>query len=367
MATPFLRKDGRYQQKVYIGMKDGKKQFKTVTGTLDEVKYKVRNMEYEVQHMIYVEPQKTPINEMLDEWLKVYPTLKDLDITTTKLYQGYIDKVLKPYFEGMMIGFVKPMHIETFYVKMLKKGCTPNTLQKYHAVLSQFFKYAHKNEMIKANPMEKIDRPTVKNKFKPAIITTESFEKLLDITQGTVMYYIILVAAYTGLRRSELFGLRWKDIDFKSKCIHVQRALVRVGNDFITKDRLKTDSSKRVLSVGDTVLSVLEEYKASKKIISADRGIFEGEMNPSNCSKRFNYWVKKAGVTGIRFHDLRHYNASVMLKAGISDKVAAGRLGHAQVATTRQIYQHVFEEVDRNAANVLERSMVVQKGGAKAK
>lgn len=349
----FQRKDGRYQANVYIGVVNGKKKTKSLTGkSYGEVKQKLINLQYDVEHDLYVEPSKATLCDTIRQFLKSHKIKAELEETTCVLYDYYLDKIFVPYFGNLLLQTVRPFHIENFYIDLMSKGISANTCQKYHTILNQTFKFAYKNDMIKSNVMTKVDRPQIKKKFTPTICTPDDFKRLIDYTKGTTMGLIILIAATVGMRRSEIFALKWADIDFENNKITIDKAIVKgIDNKYYEKDTKNLVTA--TLSVPKFLIDEFTNYKSTKKVIdiNGDSLIFD-EFSADNCTSRFMYIRDKLGLK-IRFHDLRHFNATIMLKSGVSDKEAAARLRHKNVSTTREIYQHVLDEMDTNTANII--------------
>lgn len=333
------------------GEKRERKSFYGKTET--EATQKAYAFVYQCETGVYVKPRKDTMIAFLNEYHKICsPRWED---TTKALYRMYIDVHFKPYFKEEKLINIKPITLDTFYnIKLSKEDSSGrtmsiNTVKKLNGFLKAAFNYALKNGLIKSNPATCVILGK-SEKYTPVVYDEENFSKLLKLVKGTPDEIPIILGAGCGLRRSEVFGLQWDDVDFNKKEISIRRANVRFDK-YVIKEP-KTESSKRTIVAPKFVVDVLSKHKKSLKVIQLDGKIMT-DWKPDSYSGHFKKLLKDNGLTHIRFHDLRHYNAVIMLKSGISDKVAADRLGHAQVGTLKNIYQHVLKDMDVDAANQL--------------
>lgn len=352
MGKAFLRKDGRWYIQIYIGKNsEGKRIFEHIYGSSQkEVEQKARAVLWDKDHGRYIKPEKITLYEHMTNWIEKYKVIAGIQETTYQLYRMYIEKHFKEADIGrMMIGDIKPMHIESFHSKKLKEGQTINTVKKYNAVLSKAIEYAYKNDMIKNNPMDKVQMPKLHHKYKPNICTISDYKKLLQHSTSSEMTVIMTLAAKVGMRRSEILALEWSDIFDKDKIIRIKGATVKAHNNKnIDKDTKNHES--RFVATSDAVIQCISDYKKSLKVVHPRRMF---TITPDALTKRFEKIREKAGVN-IRFHDLRHFNAAIMDKAKISNGAGAKRLGHKQESTYTDIYKYIFDEVDRTAAELIE-------------
>jgi integrase len=230
-----------------------------------------------------------------------------------------------------------------------KKGLSANTVKKIHCLVRGSLEYAKKNQLILMNPADSIELPKTK-KYEPRIYNEEQFIKLLEYVEGTPDEIPILLAGAVGLRRGEIFGLRWQDVDFNKCRLSIVETIVRIKGYTIKPP--KTNESARIVSIPSYVMDILRNYKESLKILHIDDGErVVTAFKAGTYSEHFGNLFKKCGLPKIRLHDLRHYNAVIMMKYGIPDKVAASRLGHSNTQTLRKVYQHVLTDMDEVAAD----------------
>jgi integrase len=330
----------------------------TVSQQKKELQIQITNLEYEINNNLYLNESNATMEQYLKEWLKIYAA-ENLEETTGELYEMYVEVHINPILGKLKIKEIKPMQIQEFYNEKMKdielkngkvkKGLSKNTIGKLHSFLNRAFDDAMKNRKIKYNPCQGVNKPK-KKKYKPTICSEENFYTLLDKTKGTFDEIMILLSGICGLRRGEIFGLRFIDVDSKNYKISIMQTKVRFKKKWIIKEP-KNDTSARKISVPEFVTDTISTYLASLKVVPET--IFE-EFLPDAYSKHFSKLLITHNIPHIRFHDLRHFNAIIMLKYGVTDKVASGRLGHSRVQTTREIYQHVLPDMDKQASNIIE-------------
>jgi integrase len=368
MAAISKRSDGRWQAIVDLppDIKTGKRRRKWLyADTRPEVKRAANQLEERVASGNFVDPSKVTVEGYLLQWLEDY--CAHLENTTVNGYKRYIKKHVKPFLGDIKIQALKPIDIQRFYNDEFEKKYSGTTILQIHRILNKAFKDALKNDLIERNPMEKVDAPSLGD-FKPTIYNNKQFNNLMDTIAGTSDEMPVLLAGILGLRRGEVFGLRWADINLKQGTISIRKSLVPVAGELELKNP-KTKKSIRDISIPDDLIPILKKHrKTSMKILSQvnqdnssnwQGNSFvcckpNGEMiNPGSYSRQFKELLSNHNLPHIRFHDLRHFNATMMLKYGIDVKVAAERLGHSTPNITQITYQHVLKDIDVEAANKL--------------
>lgn len=342
----YRNKKGLWVGTVELGNENGTRKRKVIySKTKKELELKMNKISYEIQMGEYLPLVKDGLINFLEEYYSV--SEKNWEETTRALYKMYIDVHFKPYFKEMRLVEVKPLVLDKFYKSKLQgeRPLSVNTARKLNGFLKTAFKYAAKNDYIKSNPAADVVLGK-KKKYEPKVYEVDQFTKLLTAVTGTEDEIPILLGGACGLRRGEVFGLTWNDIDFEKRTISISRTNVRFNKNIEKKP--KTESSRRTFIVPDLVLNVLLNYKKKKKAFGSENVVTKW-IAPSY-SGHFKDLLIKHNLEHIRFHDLRHYNAVIMLRLGISDKVAAERLGHASLNTLRGTYQHVLKDMDETAA-----------------
>ncbi|TDA65526.1 MAG: site-specific integrase [Clostridia bacterium] len=193
--------------------------------------------------------------------------------------------------------------------------------------------------------------------------------KLLAATEGTPLYVIVYLAVNTGLRRGELLGLKWEDVDMGVGVAYIRRVLQKVGGHGYVFREPKTPKSRRSVALAPSVVEVLKKHRArqaEEKLLMGedynDLGLVLAQpdgspINPSTLSGQFRRLAAKAGLHGLRFHDLRHTHATLTLKAGVHPKIVSERLGHSSVGITLDTYSHVLPGLQEEAARKLDEQL----------
>lgn len=307
-----------------------------------------------------------------------------MDINKAKLqtttYDGYVhifNKHIKPYFNelGIFLQDVKPVHIQKYYNDKQNEGLSPNTVIKHHGIIRTAMQYAVKNKIIKENIVDFVDKPK-KQKFTGGYYNQDELNSLFKICKGESIDTVILLTAYYGLRRSEVLGLQWNAIDFVNKSISIQHKCVRSFDEegkvtFSLEDELKSKSSYRTLPLGDEIAEHLQRVKAqqeqNKKLckdcyckdytnyICVDA--LGQLLKPDYITHKFMKVLKHNNLRKIRFHDLRHSCATLLLSLGFSMKEIQEWLGHANLQTTANIYAHVDFNKKVNMINTVSSSL----------
>ena len=210
--------------------------------------------------------------------------------------------------------------------------------------------------MLKSNPADKV-KLGKKEKYLPTVYNEDQFLQLLEFVSGTDDELPIILGGGCGLRRGEIFGLYWRNIDLRTGHITIKQTSVRFKDNL--EKSPKNDSSCRTFKAPQYVIDILEMYKRKNNGKANQRVITR--WKPGTYSERFGILLKRFNLPHIRLHDLRHYNAVIMCKYGVSDKVAAERLGHSQVSTLRNVYQHVLQDMDQTAAEEIDLMFMKQK------
>ena len=311
-----------------------------------------------------------PFTDYIEKWLN--SARPSLATTTFQSYSNMIKARILPYFQplGLELREVTPQHIEDFYQTILDDNCTTNTVIHYHSILRKAMQVAVKKDIIPKNPVDKVQRPK-KNVFHGNFYTEEEMMTLFDALSGDPLELCVKIAAYYGLRRSEVLGLRWDAIDLERKTISINHKVIEaeVDGKFIPvgEDVLKTKSSFRTLPLIPAVEKLLLEEKEKQEMF---RRLFKKSycrdyldyicvdqtghlLRPNYVTEHFAWLIQKYDLKKIRFHDLRHTCASLLLSNGISMKQIQIWLGHSTFATTADIYAHLDFTAQEESANAM--------------
>lgn len=303
----------------------------------------------------------------LSEWVTAWLDGLGNSVTdkTLESYRCVMKHIAEKPIGMITLERLKPVVFRSYWKEMLDSGLSPRTVAYCHTVTSAALKQAVLDGVIPVNPLSAVRKPHVPH-TKAMALTREQLEKVFVEIKNPVLLRICRFAVVTGMRRSEILGLRWQDVNFSRKTVSVnQTVLVRDGKSAVITNSTKTTSSRRTLSIDDSTVAMLREEKAYylrlklKNPHVKDYGlVFPSENLTPICPDNVTHDVKRAfrdaGLPQFSFHSFRHTSATLLLQAGINYKVVQQRLGHSSCATTMDIYAHVMSGADEQAAKVLE-------------
>ena len=311
-------------------------------------------------------------------WLPI--SEKNVETSTYAGYQGMIKSVIAPYFKERNILLTKlaPKNIQDFYTEQLKR-VKGTTAIHYHAVIHKSLKHAVLMDMIPYNPADRVERPQ-KEQFIAGYYSVTQLQELFEKSKDEDISLLIRFTAFYGLRKSEALGLKWSAINFENGTIEINHTVTSTylngKKQTIQKDRTKNKSSYRTLPLVDNFkdeLMELREYqKKMKKLckecyhVEYEEYVFVdamGELLHSDyVSRRFKSILKKNQLPEIRFHDLRHSCASLLLGCGVDMKQIQEWLGHSDYSTTANIYAHLQSDSKKVAASAMELALNFSEG-----
>ncbi len=295
--------------------------------------------------------------DFLLKWLRVAKST--VKLTTYASYEMMATKIIIPYFQILNIKLkeLTTEDIQDFYSAQLER-VSANTVIHYHAVIHRALKYAVKIKTIQSNPAVNVERPR-KEKFIGSFYDKKEINTLFDIIQGHPLEVAIKLAAFYGLRREEIIGLKWTAIDFENNTLTIQHTVTECNLDGkhieVASDTAKTDSSLRtmplVTNFREMLLAKKEKQEHYRKLCGRSYCkeyldyIFVNEMGerwkPRYLSDGFKRILEQNGLRRIRFHDLRHTCASLLLANNVPMKKIQEWLGHSDFSTTANIYAHL--------------------------
>lgn len=314
-----------------------------------------------------------PFSSYLVQWMEIArSTLKP---NTAAGYASMIQNPIAPYFQqrGITLGGLQAVDIQIFYASQLKR-VSANTVIHYHAIIHRALKYAVKTDLIDVNPADKVERPR-KDRFTASFYDGNEVNRLFQAARGTPLELPVMLAAFYGLRRSEVVGLKWDAIDFENKTIairHTVTACTEKGRRIeVAADTTKTASSRRTLPLVpafQTKLAALKEQQEKNRILCGRSYCTDylgyvlvdamgNRLKLSYISTAFPVLLKRNGLRPIRFHDLRHSCASLLLKNGVPMKQIQEWLGHSDFSTTANIYAHLDAGSKLTSAQAMEKGL----------
>jgi len=369
----YVRKRGnKWSYTVDVG-KDpitGKRKQKTKGGydTEKEAEAALNETIYELNKGLYVEPQKIIMKDFATDWYDGYK--HNLRTTTSEQYDAKIKKWIIPILGHYKVQDIKPVHGQMM-IKRLLTELKPNTAHKVLAITKMILTYAVDLEIIIKNPFTKT---TLKNPKRD--VDTWDFDDLqhfLKVTKRYEPFYygIFAVAAYTGLRKGEILGLSKSSVvseyDRKSRKtkhkIIVKQSVAETKEKGVYLDKVKTPSSYRHVAIDSFIYTILDEqikknnelklkfgpdYQDNDLIFCHKDGVI---FRPSSLNRPFRRMIERSGVPYIRFHDLRHTHATLLLEMNTNPKIVADRLGHSSVKITLDTYSHTSVDMQMDIAD----------------
>jgi integrase len=368
------RAEGSFEIRYNLGTDPltGKRKVKTVT-----VKGDRKAAEKELRHILntistneYIEPTRITIGDFLKQWLETVRT--QISPKTYESYEKTVRNYLTPTFGAQQLCKLAPMAIQQAYNGWEREGrkdgklggLSPRSRLYIHRVLKQALKYAIQLQILGRNPADAVKPPRQK-KIAITTLTIEQSTTLLDAIRGALLYWPVLLALTTGMRRGEILALRWKNVDFEKKAVRVVEALEQTGTTVRFKAP-KTEKGRAILLPEYAVeeLKGLKEKQAEKL---AERGIqqtgettvcarFDGTpMWPSSLTHEFKKALDKLpDLPHVRFHDLRHSHATHLMMEGVHPKIVQERLGHSTITITLDLYTHATDTMQEEAAAKLD-------------
>jgi len=348
----------------------------TVKGTKRDAERTLREVLLSLEQGSYVKPNKMTLGELLRQWLKDYASMNTTD-RTQESYTSIVERHLIPAVGKISLIDLQAQNIQGYYAKKLSDGrvdgnggLSARSVVYHHRILSKALDYAVKMGLVVRNVAKVVEPPRVA-RVTMQTLSPEEVSRFLDVARDTDYYVYFATLLYTGLRRGELLALRWRNLDLGSGKLSVVETAYRLGSGEYRIKEPKTAQSRRTVILPPSLVELFRVYRFDQELLriqlgislNADDFVFirpDGSpINPNAITLAFRRIIKRAGLKGIRIHDLRHTHASLMLKAGIHPKVVSERLGHANIGITLDLYGHVLPWLQEAAAVKFDRILEV--------
>jgi integrase len=339
-----------------------KRHIETIHGRKGDAQKRLNELLVNLEKGVYTPPVRLTLAEHLHNWLEGY-CKTNCSQRTYDGYQAIIEHHLIPALGQLQLKHLHPQAIQKYYGQACEK-LSPLTVHHHHRTLSQSLKYAVRQGYLGRNPAELVDPPSPRRK-PMRTMTPGEVETLLDMAKDSGYYPVIYTAMSTGLRQAELLGLRWRDIDLDMLSISVSQVLYKRRGVYQYKEP-KTSHSRRRVAMTPKLATYLRGYRAEReglflmleRPLTLDDLVFTNvrgnPVDPSVLSHAFGKIARQAGLNGVRFHDLRHTFASLMLLRGAKPKVISEALGHSSVAFTMDTYSHIIDGMQEDAMALLD-------------
>jgi integrase len=352
----YQRKDGRWAASITF---ENRKR-KTFYGkTRKEVQDKLNVALHEQQQGTFVTGSQQTLKQYLDSWLEEVhkPSIR---ISTYVKYRSMLDGHIIPALGHIKLQKLTAQQVQKFYTEKLKEGLSAKTVSLLHGLLHHALDNAVRWNLVPRNVCDLVSLPQAK-RYDVQSLTPEQAKRLLEAVRGHRLEGILTLALTTGMRRGELLALRWQDIDFQDKSLRIRHTVDRITGHGYVENEPKTPTSRRKIVLPNFVIDVLKQHRAYQLEARLKAGVawqdkdlvfcntHGGYLSPDYLLEVFQKLLEDAGLPYIRFHDLRHSAATILLSMGVHPKVVQELLGHSKVGITLDIYSHVLPSMQRIA------------------
>ncbi len=363
-GSVWLRADGRWCGAINLGWEHGKRRRKYFYGqTAEQVQAAILRARADLAQGLPVVAERQTVEEFLGRWLEdsVKPSVRPL---TYEQYRQHVKLYLAPLLGRHQLAKLAPQHVRAFIKRKLADGLSPRTVQLSLVILRRALGQAVKDGLVGRNVAKLADPPRWK---RPEIKPWEPAEaaRFLDAIRTERLEAAYLLALSLGLRRGEVLGLRWSDVDLEGKTVTISQALARVGGklEFIEP---KSRQSRRTVPIHDGLVAALRNHRRrqfEERLAAGSRWHDGGlvfttgigtPLEPRALNEDFERVVMAAGLRRIRLHDLRHSCATFLLAQGVHPRVVMELLGHSQISLTMETYSHVLPDAMREAIGRME-------------
>lgn len=361
----YQRKDGRWTGAVYVLNRDGGRQRRQVYGrTRAEAADKVADLISLNRKHVPAAPVEVTVQQYAESWLERLGS-SGLKPATVSNYRWVLDRHVLPNIGRRRLVALSPQHVRTLLLTVSESGVSARTVQLSRAVLRSMLADAERDQLIHRNVAALVKGPRVERQ-EVVPWTADEAGQFLTSLEGHRLRPLFAVGVALGLRKGELLALRWQDVDLDVGVLRVRATVQRLGKGVgLVTGSPKTARSRRTLPLPQVLVDALREHRTAQELEREeatswhDAGLVfttsKGTMiEPRNLNRFLDEAIARAGLRRIRFHDLRHTCASLLLAQGVSPRVVMEVLGHSQMSMTTDLYGHVMPSSLRSAADALD-------------
>ena len=344
----------------------GKRHNETVRGNRKRAEAVLTERRTSLETGSFSGKKKLTVGAYLQDWLETYAVTN----CTAKTVQGYKQSIncYTGPISGITLQKLDATHIQPIYAGMIKRGLSNRSVDALHKALSIAFNTAVKQGTIKRNILDAVIAPKVIKK-EVEVWDTETRAKAMTILRESQYGDFYQLGLMTGMRRGELAGLKWANVNLASKHLQVVNTLQRITGQGLMNGQPKTERSRRSIALSPDTVSLLHEIRGkqiTQQLEVADAWTDSGyvfthpdgmPIDPNLATRAFKKVVTTSGLPKLTIHGLRHTHATILLEQGVNPKVVSERLGHASVATTMDIYSHVLPDMQEKAALAIDAAL----------
>ena len=348
---------------------DGMRRMKSVSvrGTKRDADMKLRTLLSSLDKGLSPGGSKVTTSQYLDWWLQTY-AIPNVRPRTSERYGSDVRLHISPVIGGIRLDHLRAADAQMVLSKMLKAGSAPKSVRHCYRVMRMALKHAVEKGILQVNVTDAVKPP----RLEPTELEVPSLEEvqhILELADSTPYGSVLRFTVSTGCRRGEALGLEWRHLDLENGSASIVQSLQRIGRTGLQFVPPKSAKSRRSVALDRHTVEMLRSQHGGQILIMAQLGssyednglVFPGPMgkalDPATLTRNFEKLVRRVGKSHIRLHDLRHFHASLLLKAGVHLKVVQERLGHSSIAITADTYSHVAPSLQREAADVFARDM----------
>ena len=354
----YKQRDNLWAASITVETAQGRKRKYFYGKTRKEVQEKLAAAAHERQQGTIVTAPNQTIEQFLTNWLMTHKS--SVRPRTTERYEGFVRLHVVPVIGRVRLDKLSAQHVQTLYAQKLEEGLSPTTVNTLHMMLHRALKDALRWGLVARNVCDLVSPPR-RAHYEFKSLSKEQAQKLLTALHGHNMEALFVLALTTGMRRGEILALKWQDIDFEQNMLQVRRIFTRSKGQRYLEAEPKTEKSRRSVALPAITTTLLKKHQASQQELRRQVGEYwqahdlvfctalGTPLNPNKVLERFKTVLKKAGLPAIRFHDLRHSAATMLLAMGVHPKVVQELLGHNQISMTMDIYSHVLPTMQKDA------------------
>jgi integrase len=358
-GTVYKRKDGRWCAQVSLNGRRITKYGKTQKECRDWVNLTLDK----IDHGLTFDGAQVSLQQYMESWLSGKVLARRP--STVRNYRRYINLYILPALGRMRLQAILPAHIRQLYLRMQAEGKGSRTIQLVHSTLHCAFAQAVKEGLIGHNPLDAVERPKVETK-RFDIFTEKQARLFMKTAKGHPLEALFFLALTTSMRKGEILGLMWTDVDWEKSVLRVKRQLQPVSYEGGALVPTKTKSGRRHIMVGKVAIALLKEHRERQemqKVVAGNRWQEHGMLfttsvgtyiDQTKVSREFKHILSENGLPDIRFHDLRHTSISILLDIGTPVNTVQRRAGHSKASVTTDIYGHVMAHSQDAAAENIE-------------